>query len=458
MSSRPDMTISQRLAVFFRPMKLDVVPGPVAAMAKLLILDTIGVSVAGASEDWGRQIVAATLNLGGTGKSSVFCGKERIPAENAALANGCLAQALDFDDTYLPAILHPSCCVVPTALAVGEANGSTGGEVLAAAICGYEVMLRLVSAGRNNFFKRNYHTLGLLGPIGASVVAARLSRGGRETMVNAIGIAASQGGGILQALREGQHVKALRAGYACHAGILSANLAAMGVEGPKAALEGELGLYRTFLSDGEFDLDVLSDGLGDSWYTPDISIKLFPGGHRSHYFIQAALEARQTFGLNPEDIETVTCISSPKTEYYNFSPAGYAPPTSYMARFSVPFVVASALRAGHVDLASFEQHSIVDPETLSLAHRVRHSIEDDADQPGKRGGLIIAMRDGRILRHTPAALAGTPERPATREQVLSKFRRNVSGAMSMEAGEEVHAMVMGLENLDSLSTLSARLR
>ncbi len=448
------MTVSRSLAAFFAGLQYGNVPEAVAQHMKLLLVDAFGVAVAAASTPLARQVTALAVELGGAPRCSIIGTGQRVAAANAALANGYLVNALDYDDTYMEAIIHTSCCIVPAMLAAGEDGHADGRTALTAAIAGSELMLRLARAGKNNLFRRNFHTLGLLGPLGAAMTASRIMGLDADATTNALGIAAGLGGGVLQSLAEGKSIKAFRAGYAAHGGIVAARLAARGVTGPAAALEGPLGLFPTYLPSNEFDLEELVAGLGSTWHVPGISVKMFPGGHRSHYFVESALRLRQQHAINAGQIASVCCTSSPNHLYYNFTEAGYAPANDYMARFSVPYLVSVALLDGAITPASMAEPRIRDPETLRVARLVTCRIAPDADLPDQRGRVSITLHDGRTFEHQQKHIEGTPEHPASVDAIVRKFRVNATPQIGEQRAARLEQSHLQLEDVADLRTVA----
>src|SRR5262249_10612551 len=158
----------------------------------------------------------------------------------------------DFDDTHLPSVLHPSASIIPTALAVGEATGASGKDVIAASAAGYEVCVRTGMAaydrvlGNSVFFERGLHATSICGALAAAVVAAKLYGLDDVGTGHALGIATSMGSGLLEANRAGGSVKRLHCGWAAHSGIIAAQAARAGITSPVTALEGRFGFYQAF--------------------------------------------------------------------------------------------------------------------------------------------------------------------------------------------------------------------
>ena len=251
-------------------------------------------------------VASAVIGRGGAPEASVLGLAEKLPATSAALVNGTMAHALDFDDTHLPSVLHPSASVVPAALAVAEAENSRGADIETAIAVGIEVTCRLGMAAydpelRNSvFFDRGLHATSICGTIGAAVAAALLHGADTETVSDAIGIAASMGSGLIEANRTGGTVKRVHCGWAAHSGIAAAEFATAGLTGPPTVLEGRFGFFEAFTG-GFYDRPSLVGRLGEEWELLRLFTKPYPTNHFTHAGIDAAIELRQQRGATGFD-------------------------------------------------------------------------------------------------------------------------------------------------------------
>ncbi|MFH1486221.1 MAG: MmgE/PrpD family protein, partial [Chloroflexota bacterium] len=421
--------------------------------AKLLLLDSLGSAVAATTTEWGRTIIELATELGGPGESTVIGTPRRLPAANAAMANGSLIHGLDFDDTYLPAVIHPSCSIIPAVLATGEATRANGRTLILAATAGYETIVRIARAGRNNFFLRHFHTAGVFGPTGAGMGAARVMGLDANTIASTLGIAASLGGGILQTQVDGTAVKVLHPAWGAHGGIVAAKLAAKGFAGPRHIYEGELGFFKTYLGEGNYDLDALTNDLGTSWHMLDISFKFYPGGHAAHFYIESFRCIKGDRNLKPEDVDEICCIVSPRWVNFLFQPASYAPPNAYIARFSLPYLVAIALLHDEIAPESFTPQNIADGNILELARKVTYRVAQDADQPQNWGRVVVKTKAGQTYEHKEKYILGEPEKPATKEDLQRKFQRNAGRLLGTEKTGAILREIDDLENLTDIGRL-----
>jgi 2-methylcitrate dehydratase PrpD len=256
MSASPTATLVQRVAALAADVRARGLPPELRADVARRVLDLLGNSLAATIEQPGRTATAVARSWGGEAQSTLIGGGGlKLPAPSAALVNGTLAHSLDFDDTHLPSVLHPSSAVIPAALAVAEARGSSGAAMLDAAGVGIEVTVRLGMAGYDRelgnsiFFERGLHATSICGTIGAAVAVAMLNGLDAGGIADAAGIAASMGAGIIEANRTGGTVKRMHCGWAAHSGVVAASLAEHGLTGPPTVLEGRFGFLQAFCGD-----------------------------------------------------------------------------------------------------------------------------------------------------------------------------------------------------------------
>lgn len=459
-------TLAERQAEFAAGLAHEQLPDAVVASVNERFLDTLGIAFAASSLETSQAVGALAARWGGTPEAAAIGVGARLPAPAAALVNGTLAHSLDFDDTHLPSILHPSASIVPAALAAGQAAGASGAEVVAAAAAGYEICVRLGMAAydrearNNSFFEKGLHATSICGTIAAAVVAGKLAGLDRDRLLAAIGIAASMGAGLLEANRTGGTVKRIHCGWAAHAGTSAAQLAAVGITGPPTVLEGRFGFFTAFC-DGRADLDVVVAGLGERWETPGIFFKPYPANHFTHAGIDAALALRAA-GLDPDEVETIELgVASPTLRTIAEPRAlKLRPPSGYAAQFSGPFTVASALLGGGglgLSLDDFGDAQAADERVLALAARVRcHAdAECDARYPDAFGAALrVTLRSGEVREHRVLENRGSPARPLSADELSLKFRLNAERALAPAAAERVRDACLHLDELDSLDELT----
>ena len=461
------MTLARQHADFAAGLRYDDLPGDVATSVKERVLDTVGIALAASSLETSDAVRSVAAAWGGTGTAAAIGVPQRLPAPAAALVNGTLAHSLDFDDTHLPSILHPSACIVPAVLAAGQSGGASGAEVVTAAAAAYEICVRLGMAAyddvqRNNvFFEKGLHATSICGTIAAAVAAARLAGLDADGIEAALGIAASMGAGLLEANRAGGTVKRVHCGWAAHAGLAAASLAAAGITGPPTVLEGRFGFFNA-LCDGRADLDVVVDGLGERWETSGIHFKPYPANHFTHAGIDAALALRAA-GVEPGDIELIELGVPHPTLRTIAEPADLKarPPSGYAAQFSGPFTVATAFLGGGglgVYLDDFTDERARDERLLALAARVRcvADAESDAGYPRALPGVLrVTLRGGETREHRVTENRGGPGRPLSPEELSRKFTLNAGRALPDGAVGRLRDACLDLDSLHSLDQLTS---
>src|SRR3989338_2836557 len=249
MPSMVKIGATKKLARYAVNLRYSQIPPEVISRAKACILDTLAVALYGSTKPWSRSVIAFVRGLGLRGRCTVL--GERWPAQapQAVLANGTMAHAFELDNVRQPgAGVHPGATAFLPSLAIAEEKRADGKALLTAFVAGCEVMSRIGVAAGNSLEKRGFHAPGLTGTFGSAVAAARLLGLSERQMVNALGIAGSYSGGLLEFSRcqEGAMVKRLHLGKAAEGGVTAALLAQRGFAGPESVLEGKFGFLKTF--------------------------------------------------------------------------------------------------------------------------------------------------------------------------------------------------------------------
>jgi 2-methylcitrate dehydratase PrpD len=462
MSAEP--TLGRRLAAFAVATRSGV-PPEVTHSVRQRTLDILGIAVAASSLDTSEAVRAYATAEGGRAESTAIGVTQPLPAPLAALVNGTLAHSLDYDDTHLPSVLHPSASVIPTALAMAQASGRSGEELVAAIAAGLEVCVRIgmagyeVATGANVFFDRGQHATSICGALGSAVTAAMLLGSDEDRILDALAISASMASGVIEANRTGGTVKRVHCGWAAHAGITAARLAAHGITGPPTVLEGRFGFFQAFL-DGRFDPAPVTDGLGERWEVPGIFFKPYPANHYTHTGIDAAMAMRAA-GLRPEQIESLTLGVAASTVRTIGEPIEIkrAPATGYQAQFSGPYAVVAGLLGGGglgVGLDDFTDALASDPGRRELMAKVSVVADPECDAifPHQFPAVLTArLHDGR--EHTERVMTnrGGPDRPLSQDELARKFTDNAGRRLATDTLEQVRARVLALDGDTDLSTL-----
>lgn len=453
------MTPAQRLAEFAASLRYDALPRDVVASVRLRILDVLGIALAASRSDIAPSLLGALEAWESGGRCTVVGTSRTAPPPLAALANGSLAHALDFDDTHAGSITHASAVVLPAALAVGEAAGLDGRDVIVAAVAGYEAITRLGMAAPGVFHERGWHATAACGALAAALAAGVADRLDAARLTAALGIAGSFASGLLEFLADGSWVKRVHAGWAAHGGVVAAALARGGFTGPPSVLDGRFGFYRAFV--GREPDPAPFTTLGRQWETLRVGFKPYPCCHYNHAYLDCALSLRSTHGLAPDAVAAVECLVPEGEVPVVCEPraAKVRPRTPYDAQFSLPFAVAAALVHGRVGLETYEAARLGDATVLDLAARVTHAIDPDARFPQTfPGRLRIRLRDGRVLEAQEPDARGGPARPLPAEAIVDKFRANAARALPAERVKDLEMAVIALEDARDIGDVLERCR
>ncbi len=441
------MTVLRQMVRAWRRQGAVALPAAVAQVARMHLLDALGVGLAAstlqAGAAWPRY--AATL---APGPATLLGGTAGAAAADAALVNGGLMHSLEYDDTHTGSIVHGSAVLAATALAAAEQHASSGSAMLGAYVLGWEVLIRIGLAAPGKFQARSFQITSVAGAPVAASVAAALAGLDEDASTNAAGIALSQASGVFEFLSNGSSVKSLHPGWASHAGLVAAALAKAGLTGPETAIEGPHGLFRAFAGDAgaAARFAVLLEDLGTRWYLPDAAFKLLPCCHYLHPFVEAAGQ----ISVPADTIESILLrgpagVASIVCEPWS---AKQTPPTPHAARWSLPVVVAARLAEGRVDLDTFERP--LRPATLALAARIRwQPLPSDHFPERFEAELLCRSRDGAEQRIFVADAYGNRSRPAGEADIRAKARGNAGRAL-----RDVARLEQEIDTLDTAATLA----
>jgi 2-methylcitrate dehydratase PrpD len=460
-------TLAQRMAAFAAQPPRGEALAELQRDLTLRLRDLVGVCLAalGSGPD---EIVAALITRRGESPRAGLIGRrERVSAASAALHNGTLAHALDFDDTHLPSVLHPSASVLPATLAVAEQVAAGGGEFVHAAAVGEEICIRLGMAGYDErardsvFFEKGLHATSICGTVGAAAAAGVLFGLDEQRLMHALAIAASFGAGLIEANRTGGSIKRVHCGWAASAGITAAELAWGGLTGPPTAFEGRFGFFRAFCDERARPEEAFA-GLGEEWETLRLHYKPYPANHFTHGCIGAALELRRR-GVAAEQIAEVRLGVPGNVLRTIAEPAAQKarPPDGYTARFSGPFMFATAMLGGGglgVYLDDLTDESVRDPRRLALAARVRCQADERCDEIFPREFPAIAQVRtiaGEQLQVEILHNRGGPSDPLSDDDLALKFALNAGRALDPDSVARLDDQLLALPRLKRLDGLCA---
>lgn len=440
---------SAQLADWMTAQHVETLPEDIVRLTKLRILDVIGVALPSIGTPFGRSVYRAVSRMGMGEESTVLGYGIRMPAQLAALVNGAFAHEFEFDDTHNETAIHVSGPVVIAALAMAEAVGASGRDLIEAVAAANEIVCRIGVAAPGEFYKSGFHPTGIVGTFGATYAACRLLGLDPARTAHAAGIAGSMTSGSMQSWSDGASAKSLHPGLAAQSGITAARLAAEGITGPAEILEGRWGFLHAHTRDPayRYDYERMLGGLGSVWESRNISFKPYPTGHLFHAFLDAARKLYAD-GMRADRIAKITCriadymvpiVAEPRAEKI-------LPASTWHGRVSMQFSLAEVFTFGKLDLESYSPARLNDPGLLDLAARVE--CEVDRDAPGRdqwRGWVIVETRDGQRFEHIQPFNHGSPQNPMTERELEQKFEANSRDVIGPEPTVEAIRRVRALE-------------
>lgn len=402
--------------------KCEDIPQAARHAAERSLLDAVGVMLGATTlgEDCGAF---ADLAQSSPGPCAVLGRTYRAQPLQAALANGALAHALDYEDALDGAPVHPNAAVIPVAMALAEADRTaSGAELIAAVAVGCDLVCRLGLALQRNPDDFGWYPPPILSTFGAAATASRLLKLDETTTAHALALALAQATFSSEFKSDPQSsLRAVRDSFPAHAGLLAALLAQRGVRGHMTALEGKAGFFALFAR-GEWRPETITDRLGAWFHGEEVSYKPWPCCRGTHAFIEAALHLRSSIDRQ-HDIAAIEASGPPLLNML-VEPAAQkqAPATAIDAKFSLPFCIGAALATGTIAMPTFFGTGRRNSETLSLAKRVRFTPKPELGmKDAASGDLAIKLKSGRTLSHSIAQARGSPASPLSDKDLVAKF-------------------------------------
>jgi 2-methylcitrate dehydratase PrpD len=424
--------------------------------AKAAILDTVGVTLAGAAEPCTR-IVARVLGAGsGAGGTLIFGTDRRAAPLDAALINGTAAHALDFDDVSNSMGGHPSAPIVPALFALGEVLDCTGRDLIAAYVAGFETETRIGRGVNLHHYEKGWHPTATLGVFGAAAACCHLMELDKAKTVQALAIASSLASGIKANF--GTMTKPLHVGHTARDGLFAAQLAREGFTANDAALEHKQGFLLVFNGAGNFDAEAILADWGRPYdiVSPGLGIKQHPCCGSTHPAVDAMLALRAEHDIVPDKVAHIASWTHPRRLAHTDRPD---PQSGLDAKFSVQYCLARALLDGRIVLEHFEGDAFRDPDTRALMRRIDAApFPETAEGGGEPLGaeIRITFDDGRtITRRIGSALGRGLDNPLPAGALHAKFANCAGRALPPDQVERLHESLSRLDEAGSLRDVVA---
>jgi 2-methylcitrate dehydratase PrpD len=439
-------TAAQQLAGFVSSTPAEALPEDRREEARRLLLDYLGVALAGSQTDSGRIAADTMISVAGLPQATVLGRNVKIPAMNAALANATSEHSIELDDVDDEALFHYGPPVVSAALAAAEWQGSSGTDLLAAVLLGCEVMNRLSLATNPRLRDRAFHTTPACGVFGATAAAGRLLGLSAVQLTSAFGIAGAQASGLMEMYGPSMQ-KRINPGPAARNGVTAVMLAGNGYTGADTIFEGERGFGTAFA--GGIDLEILLSELG-SRYTFVVEYKPYSAARPIHNAIDGALALRER-GVTAEDVAALAVYRHPAWSHYH---RNAAPQTYHEAQVSLQYSTAIALLEGGALPPQYADSLLARPVVRELISKI--SIETDESLPrGVSCRLELVRPDGSTEVVQIDDPKGSVRNPMTNEDLAAKFTQLASPVLTDDpaAPKSIIDAVRGIETVEDIGQL-----
>jgi 2-methylcitrate dehydratase PrpD len=441
-------SLTQALAGF----TLDLAPGDLGAAGmqrmQTLFLDWLGCVLAGSDAPAVAMVRDLCASLGGAPEADDLPGRARTSCLHAALINGVASHVVEMDDLHREAIIHCAAPTLPAILAAAQRTHASGREMLTAMAAAYEVFIRIaLGAGPSHY--RYWHTTATCGVFGAAAGAGRLLGLDRERLAWALGSAGTVAAGLWEFLADSAMSKLLHPGKAAHDGLLAALLAQRGFTGATRILEGGKGFFAAMSADAR--PDKVLEGLGKTFHWERASLKQHASCGHTHAAIDALLAATGGRPLDPAAVLRVEArVCSAALDLLG----QVAPTTPYLAKFSLPFCLATALVAGRAALEDFTAQRLADPGLARLMERIVLVSDPalSAAYPRAWGARVqVLTADGEALHGAVDHPKGDPENPLSQDEVIRKFMGLAGRRLPAPAARELASRCLELENCPDMA-------
>ncbi len=429
------------------------IPPDAIRVANESCFDLLGVILAGSVQPVGEIIQQYVTDQGSAAQATVLSSGMQSSLANAAMANGTMGHALDYDD--FGGFGHPTTILFPPLLALGESIGSSGRDLMEAYVIGCEVGMAIQHATQYNQKNKGFHGTAVIGRLASVSACAKLLKLDQRQTTMALGIVGSMAGGLIHNF--GTMTKPFHAGMVCRDGVMAAQLAQRGLTAGVQIVEHPLGFAGTVLGEGLYDLDEMAENLGNPFRIQDaMIIKKYPCCGGNHAMLDSL------FGMMREHNFTYEDVASAEVDQSYISVVMlYTDPDPLKGKFSAKYNVAAALVDGEVAINSFTEERIADPkiqETMAkVSTRVFAKWEMVAGDFHQTLPVRITLKDGRVFEHTTASnmILGAQQNPWGFENIKGKFRENARLVLDEEG---VDAAVIAWSDIPGMTDIARAVR
>lgn len=453
-----EKSVSQRLAQWVYELKFEDIPDDVIAAAKRILLDSMACCLGGHHSHDAKLMRKVVSELGGRPDATIVGSRDRTNVYNAALMNAVQIRSMDYNDIYWkedPS--HPSD-IIPAGIAIGELAGKSGRDLLTAVVIGHEIEMRLCEFAHPGIRERGWHHATLTAFV-SPLVAGKMLGLDIDQLTHATAISACRSF-TLGAVAAGKlsMMKNTADPMATHTGVLAALLAKEGYTGTIQLYEGKEGLYQEL--GGDFETELLFDGLGSTWRVPEISFKAFPTEFLTQSPVTAALKLIKEKDVKWQDIEEVKVFTIHRAVDILADPSKYHPTEKETADHSMPYCVGAAIMDRMVTPLQFLPERIADQTLIDFIQKIKVEADDELEakfpklQPSR---VEFRMKSGETLGKSVDFAKGDPREPMTQDDLMDKFYGLTKPHTSDEHRRQIAADIESLEKFDRVETFVSSL-
>tara|TARA_B100000674_G_scaffold475781_1_gene469240 strand:- start:1782 stop:3167 length:1386 start_codon:yes stop_codon:yes gene_type:complete len=441
--------LTAKLANHAADLSFDELPDDIVSIAKCCFLDWLAVTLAAQDDPITKMLISEAKEQGGNRQATIIGDGLKTSVAQAALINGTVSHALDYDDVNLLMIGHPSVITFAAMLGPAERDGTSGRDFITAFVTGTEIGCRIgKQLMGESHYQKGWHMTGTAGTFAAAAAAGKILGLDPDTMTVAFGIAASQAAGLKANF--GTMCKPLHAGKACQNGLFAASMAKRGWTSNREILECVQGFGDT--QTNAFTPDLATDGLGERFLTRGMLFKYHAACYGTHAAIEAARVVRSTHGVTPDEIENVEL----------HVPSGYfkmcnirEPRTGLEGKFSLRFTTAMGLLGE--DTSSMDSYSVekcTHPAVIAMRDRIKVVANDDLENDHAVADIILTKKNGSVVRQSGAVYEPETNQSRQWSRLTEKFNSLAMPVIGADKAGQIVDNVGALQSLDDLQFIS----
>ena len=440
-----EQTASNQLAEHFARLDYRAVPESNRKAVKRLLLDYLGVAIAGSQTESGEIACRFAELQGGKPENTLIGANARVPMTHGAFANAISSHSIELDDIDVLALFHFSPPVFSAALAAAERQQANGKRLLAALAAGCEMMERVSKAANNSLRNRAFHTTPTTGVFGATIAAGKLLQLTPAKLSAALGLAGAQASGLMEMYGPSMQ-KRFNPGPAARNGVTAALMAQLGFTGAETILDGERGFLRAFTDQN--DASQLTQGL-DQPYELEIEHKPYSCARPIHNAIDCALEVRNRDNPGLDDIEHIEVARHPDWALYH---QNKAPKTYHEAQVSLPYSIAVAFKEGKALLGRYTDRKLRDPQLQRIMNLTEITVDDKLPR-GVSCKMTVTMADGGKFVSQVDYPKGSIQNSMSDEEIRIKFDTLATPVVGAQRAQRIADLVADIERLNDVGEL-----